>query len=224
VTLVAPSPPQKLAGVSRTSRLVWVSATLYGDDVRRRCDHAVPPSANGIARPAVPPSAAAERPRRRTNPAIFAKLPVVNRSLHRFCWAEPETPPARPFAARRSHPWFCSFFRAWRHPPILRYLPRAAARIQHEEVPVRRDIIGMADRFIHPGVGSYPLSSDSLSGAPRRTRSYHHAHQHPARPRTFRACPSSCAVRGCILTRTAHNNVPIGLTVAETTWISINQP
>ena len=57
--------PAELAGVSLTSRLVWVSATLYGDGVRRRCDHAVPPSAIGNARHAVPPSAAAERSRRR---------------------------------------------------------------------------------------------------------------------------------------------------------------
>src|SRR6201999_74238 len=28
---------QKIRGSSRTSRLVWVSATLYGDGVRRRC-------------------------------------------------------------------------------------------------------------------------------------------------------------------------------------------
>ena len=28
---------QKFMTVSRTSRLVWVSATLYGDGVRRRC-------------------------------------------------------------------------------------------------------------------------------------------------------------------------------------------
>src|ERR1700678_1581823 len=65
VTLVASAARVDLSGVSLTSRLVWVSATLYGDVVRRRCDHAVPPSANGNARHAVPPSAAAERSRRR---------------------------------------------------------------------------------------------------------------------------------------------------------------
>ena len=65
MTLVASAACVELAGVSLTSRLVWVSATLYGDVVRRRCDHAVPPSANGNARHAVPPSAAAERSRRR---------------------------------------------------------------------------------------------------------------------------------------------------------------
>jgi hypothetical protein len=35
--LVALRKFRKLVGVSRTSRLVWVSATLYGDGVRRRC-------------------------------------------------------------------------------------------------------------------------------------------------------------------------------------------
>src|ERR1700753_1073226 len=37
VTLVALKIFRKFVGVSRTSRLVWVSATLYGDGVRRRC-------------------------------------------------------------------------------------------------------------------------------------------------------------------------------------------
>jgi len=76
--LIASAARVELVGVSLTSRLVWVSATLYGDGVRRRCDHAVPPSAIGNARPAVPPSAAAERSRRRIKLPCslgFAQLP-----------------------------------------------------------------------------------------------------------------------------------------------------
>src|ERR1700733_10387531 len=62
--------------MSRTSRLVWVSATLYGDGVRRRCATRCPRPLVDLARPAVPPSAEAERWRRRTrpSPAIVGSL------------------------------------------------------------------------------------------------------------------------------------------------------
>ena len=120
VILVAPHRRRKVAGVSLTSRLVWVSATLYGDGVRRRCDHAVPPSANGIARHAVPPSAAAERPRRRTD---LPCSPSVAR-LPRFCTTRGQ--PSGIGGSRPHPPWppypRCGFAakRAWHSlfPPL----------------------------------------------------------------------------------------------------------
>ena len=93
---------QKISGLSRTSRLVCVSATLYGDGVRRRCATRCPRPLVDLARPAVPPSAEAERWRRRTrpSPAIVGSLrvpsPVASSSF--AVGGRPPTPPGARFA------------------------------------------------------------------------------------------------------------------------------
>src|ERR1700722_18308829 len=74
---------RKIMPQSVTSRLVWVSATLYGDGVRRRCATRCPRPLVDLARHAVPPSAEAERWRRRTRKClvVFARLRRASRCL-----------------------------------------------------------------------------------------------------------------------------------------------
>src|ERR1700722_14905728 len=92
---------RKIMPQSVTSRLVWVSATLYGDGVRRRCATRCPRPLVDLARHAAPPSAEAERWRRRPHPcpAIVGSLcspPLASSSL--AVGGRPPAPPGARFA------------------------------------------------------------------------------------------------------------------------------